>query len=146
MRCIHCSHERRRGRLHQLPGERIDVPADVQLGVHCIRDKLVLLGHVDRRDMLCEIVRRVCSSHEWGCGRLHQLAGERVNLSTDVQLGVHGIGDELMLLGHVDSCDVLSELVHCLLTFDQGWDRRKLLLHQWRHCWWNHGVMHLHFM
>ena len=64
----------------------------------------------------------------------------------DVQLGVHGIGDELMLLGHVDSCDVLRKLVHCLLTFDQGWDRRKLLLHQWRHCWWNHGVMHLHFM
>ena len=146
MRCIRYPHERRRGRLHQLAGERLDVPADVQLGVYGIRDIILQRRNTDRRDVLRESMRRVYSSNERRRRRLHQLAGERLDVSAHLQLGVYSIRDELVLLGHVDSCDMLCELVHCLLTLDQGWDRRGFSLHKWRHCWRNHRVMHLHFM
>ena len=100
------SHERWRGRLHKLTGERVDVPADVQPRVHSIRDIILQCWDTDRRDVLCESMRRVCSSHERWRGRLHQLPGERVDVPADVQLGVHGIGDELVQCWDFDSGDV----------------------------------------
>ena len=55
MRRVCGSHERWRGRLHQLPGERIDVPAHVQLGVRGVGDILVQWD-TDRRDVLKDIM------------------------------------------------------------------------------------------
>ena len=91
-------------------------------------------------------MRRIHCSYKWGCWRLHQLPGERVDLPADVQLRVHGIRDIILQCWDTDRLDVLCKLMHCLLNFEQGWDRREFSLHKWRHCWWNHGVMHLHFV
>ena len=41
LRCIYCSDKRHSGQLYELPGERIDMPADMQLRVHSLWDKLL---------------------------------------------------------------------------------------------------------
>ena len=51
LRCVYRSHERRRWRLHQLPGERVDMPAHVQLGVHSLWDELLHSRDSDRGDV-----------------------------------------------------------------------------------------------
>ena len=57
MRRLCCSHERRRGRLHQLNREWVDMPADVQLGVHCIWDIFLQPRGADRCDVLDDTLR-----------------------------------------------------------------------------------------
>ena len=56
LRCICGSHERRRGRLHQLNREWVDMPADVQQRVHGIWDIFVQSRNADRRDVLRELL------------------------------------------------------------------------------------------
>jgi hypothetical protein len=59
MRRVCSSHQRCRRRLHRLPGERLDVPADVQLGVHGIRDIILQCWDSDSCNVRCEIVHRL---------------------------------------------------------------------------------------
>ena len=70
--------------------------AHVQLRVHGVGDIVVQRWHTDRRDVLCESLRRLCTPHKRWRGRLHQLSGERIDVSTYVQLGVHGIRDVIL--------------------------------------------------
>ena len=106
-------HERWRGRLHQFPGESVNVSAHVQPGIHDIRGIILQCWDSDRRDVLCEPMRRVCGSHERRCWRLHWHPNKRVDMSANVRCWVYGIRDELVLFGIVDSCDVLSNNMWC---------------------------------
>ena len=56
LRRVCTSYKRGCGRLRQLPGERLDVPADVQLGVHGVGDIIVQRWDTDRRDVLEDTV------------------------------------------------------------------------------------------
>ena len=126
MRRIYRSHERRRGRLHQLPGERVDMPAHVQLGVHSLWDEL-LHSSADRRDVLSESMRRIYRSHERRRWRLHQLPGELVDMPAHVQLGVHSLWDELLHSRDSDRRDGLSESMRRIY---RSHERRRGRLHQ----------------
>jgi hypothetical protein len=52
MRRVCTPYKRRCGRLHQLPGKRLDVPADVQLGVHGVGDIVMQRRDTDGGDVL----------------------------------------------------------------------------------------------
>jgi len=56
LRRICAPYKRRCGRLHQLPGERIDVPAHVQLGVRGVGDIVVQRWDTDGGDVLEDTV------------------------------------------------------------------------------------------
>ena len=93
MRRVGGSHERWRGRLLEFSWEWVDMPADVQLGIHGVGDIFVQCWNADRGDLFRESMRRVCGSHERWRWRLHQIPRERVDVSAHVQCRVYGIGD-----------------------------------------------------
>ena len=96
MRCVRGTNERRRRRLHELSCERLHVPADVQRGVHGVRDELLQSRIAHGGDVWPQPMRRVRCSYERRRRRLHELSRERVYVPADVQRGVHGVRDELM--------------------------------------------------
>ena len=105
------SHERRRGRLHPLWRAGRASPRATR-GTQCRGHHLV------RRTLTaatCSGIHATRLQLPQTAARTAPTRWRALGVPADVQLGVHGIGDELMLLGHVDSCDVLP-LVHCLLT------------------------------
>ena len=84
MRRVRRANARRCGHLHELTGERVNVPAHVQLWVHGVWSVYMQCRYCNRRDVLSKSVRRVRGANARRCGHLHELTSERVNVPANV--------------------------------------------------------------
>ena len=84
LRCVRCTYERRRRRLHELSREWVDMPAHVWFGLHGVRDELMQSRNTHGGDVLGKPMRRVRCSYERRRRRLHELSRERLHVPADL--------------------------------------------------------------
>jgi hypothetical protein len=100
----------------------------VQLRLHPRRDQVVHSRHFHQHSHVqWRFLLRVCGPNERRCGRLHQLSGERVDVSTNVQLWVYGVWNVFVQRRDCDRGDVLRESLRCVCG---SYERRRGRLHE----------------
>jgi hypothetical protein len=113
------------------------VSADVQLGVHGIRDIIMQYWDTYCRDVLRDVL--YFYGLEQGWIRWHFLLHQRWHRWRD-----HGVV-YVCLQRRIRRHKLPDrQCVHCLLSLEQGWIRWKLLLHQRRHRRRDHRLVHVH--